>query len=258
MVFWISFCYVFTNLFSVEVPMPIVTALLGASRAVGSLCAGAGMAVGRALIESGRVIASLDAVTYNWPAFREIVMTRTVAELASACGVGPDEVRRLADIYRCGEPGATLIGWVLQCHIFGAENVRFINALALLSGQIGLPGGGSYYIAPFTRHLEQENLNPSYFHDFINYARPAFTPPAGARSDHWILTEVGRRLNPPIRIPPLEELMAASLPTAAGIGLEELRRRLKLGGGINQIIADVATDQGWGAAYYAQHARLEK
>lgn len=32
---------------------------------------------------------------------------------------------------------------------------------------------------------------------------------------------------------------------------------LKLGGGVNQIIADVATDQGWGAAYYAQYVRLE-
>ena len=32
---------------------------------------------------------------------------------------------------------------------------------------------------------------------------------------------------------------------------------LKLGGGVNQLIADVATDHGWGAAYYAQHVRLE-
>ena len=32
---------------------------------------------------------------------------------------------------------------------------------------------------------------------------------------------------------------------------------LKLGGGANQLIADVATDQGSGAAYYAQHVRLE-
>jgi len=417
-------------------------------------------AVCRTLIESGQSITDLGAVTANWPAFREIVMARPAAELARACGIGTAEVKRLADIYSSGEPVATLIGWGLQRHIYGAENVRFINALALLSGQIGRSGGGSYYIAPSTRHLdlswqakpaakqidrffkptigrdilsaepavkmiwangtnpvnqspdshlvsrafrsvpfkvvvdafmtdtaelsdvilpctlnlEQENLNPSYFHDFLNYARPAFTPPAGARSDHWILTEVGRRLNLPIQIPPMEELMAASLPAAAGVGLEELRRRsyvqvrrpavsfkglrfahpdgryrfpealhseppapkgfplrllslirleathsqmlpedhtrppkaymapdcpawagldlakpvflvselgrlevqlaelpglhadvvvyrrgdwLKLGGGVNQLIADVATDHGWGAAYYAQHVRLE-
>jgi anaerobic selenocysteine-containing dehydrogenase len=32
---------------------------------------------------------------------------------------------------------------------------------------------------------------------------------------------------------------------------------LKLGGGVNQLIADVATDLGQGAAYYSQHVRLE-
>ena len=264
-------------------------------------------AVCRTLIENGHIITDPDAVTANWPAFREIVMARPAAELAKACGTGTAEVKRLADIYGSGEPVATLIGWGLQRHVYGAENVRFINALALLAGQIGRSGGGSYYIAPSTRHLdlswqakptakqvdrffkptigrdilsaepavkmiwangtnpvnqspdshlvsrafrsvpfkvvvdafmtdtaeladlilpctlnlEQENLNPSYFHDFINYARPAFTAPAGARSDHWILTEAGRRLNPPIHIPPMEELMAASLPPAAG-DVEEL------------------------------------
>jgi anaerobic selenocysteine-containing dehydrogenase len=79
-------------------------------------------------------------------------------------------------------------------------------------------------ILPCTLNLEQENLNPSYFHDFINHARPAFSPPAGARSDHWILTQVGQRLTPAINLASMEELIAASLPSATGVGLEELRR----------------------------------
>jgi anaerobic selenocysteine-containing dehydrogenase len=78
---------------------------------------------------------------------------------------------------------------------------------------------------PCTLNLEQENLNPSYFDDLINYARPALKPLAGARSDHWNLTQLGQRLDPPIRIPPLDELMAASLSPTLGIGLEGLRRR---------------------------------
>lgn len=417
-------------------------------------------AVCRRLIESGPIIQKLDRIAANWPAFRGVVMSRTAAELGRACGVHPAEVERLADMYRSGEPTATLIGWGLQRYLYGAENVRFINALALLSGQIGRSGGGSYYIAPSIRHLdlswmarpapdqagrffkptigrdilsanppvrmiwvngsnpvnqspdsnrvarafrsvpftvvidafmtdtaevadvilpctlnlEQENLNPSYFHDFINYARPAIPPPAGAHSDHWILSQLGQRLDPPITIAPMAELIAASLPATAGAGLEELRRRgfiavrrppvsfaglrfahadgryrfpealhpeppapdgyplrllslirmeathsqilpedhahppkvylapespawagldrslpvhlisslgrfevqptelpglhpdvavyrrgdwLRLGGGINQLVADATTDLGWGAAFYAQHVRLE-
>ncbi len=417
-------------------------------------------AVCRTLIKNGQVIPELERTAANWAAFRNLVMAHPAADLVRASGVGQAEVERLAEIYGAGEPVATLIGWGLQRHRHGAENVRFINALALLSGQIGRSGGGAYYIALPTRHLdlnwlakpaasqinrffkptigrdilsadpsvkmvwangtnpvnqspdsyrvaralrsvsfkvvvdafmtdtaaladlilpctlnlEQENLNPSYFHDFINYARPAISPPAGARSDHWIVAQVGRRLNPPIHLPPLENMIAASLPAAAGVGLEELRRCgfvkvsrpavsfeglrfahadgryrfpealnpepcapegypfrllslirieathsqilpedyvhppkvylspdspawasltksrpvflasplgrlevkpeelsglhpdtvvyrrgdwLKLGGGINQLIADTTTDRGWGAAFYDQHVRLE-
>jgi anaerobic selenocysteine-containing dehydrogenase len=417
-------------------------------------------AVCRTLVERGRALSDLSAVTANWDPFRELVMGRETAASAGACGVGLSEVERLADIYGGGEPVATLIGWGLQRHVYGAENVRFINALALLSGQIGRPGGGTYFILPANRHLdlgwqakpaggqigrfykptigrdilaadppvrmiwsngtnfvnqspdsrgvaaalrsvpfkvvvdafmtdtaeradlilpctlnmEQENLNPSYFHDCINCARPAFTPPPGARDDHWILNELGRRLTPPIRLPSMDALLEACLPAEAGIGLAEFRRRgyakvnrpavpfeglrfahpdglyrfpdelhpepgapdgyplrllslirsnathsqilpedhtrppvvylapdapgraglktsqpvflasplgrlevqlqdlpglhpdvvvyrrgdwLKLGGGVNQLISDLATDQGWGAAFYAQHVRLE-
>ncbi len=111
-------------------------------------------AVCRTLIESGHAIADLDSVAANWPAFRKVVEARPTAELAKACGVRQAEVERLAEAYGSGEPVATLIGWGLQRHIYGAENVRFINALALLSGQVGRSGGGAYFIAPSTRHLD--------------------------------------------------------------------------------------------------------
>jgi len=54
------------------------------------------------------------------------------------------------------------------------------------------------------------------------------------------------------------EVKLAELP---GLHLDVVVYRrgewLKLGGGVNQLIADRATDQGYGAAYYAQHVRLE-
>ena len=61
----------------------------------------------RTLIESGHIITDPDAVTANWPAFREIVMARPAAELAKACGIGRPRSKRLADIYSSGEPAAT-------------------------------------------------------------------------------------------------------------------------------------------------------
>jgi anaerobic selenocysteine-containing dehydrogenase len=48
---------------------------------------------------------------------------------------------------------ATLISAGLQRYRYGGENVRFINALALLSGNIGRSGGGSYFQLHSYRNL---------------------------------------------------------------------------------------------------------
>jgi anaerobic selenocysteine-containing dehydrogenase len=68
-------------------------------------------------------------------------MDRPAADLARECGVELSAVEHPAEIYDRGEPAATLIGWGLQRQVYGVENVRFINALAMLSGQIGRAGG---------------------------------------------------------------------------------------------------------------------
>jgi anaerobic selenocysteine-containing dehydrogenase len=268
-------------------------------------------AVCRLLIDRGRVAPAVGEASSNWPQFRRLLQGRSAADWAHPTGVGLPAVERLADIYGSGASVATLIGWGLQRHVYGGENVRCINALAVLSGNLGRRGAGSYYIGPSTRHLdlswkalpqpeqvarffkptlgrdilqadppvgliwangtnpvnqspdvervaaafravpfkvvvdafpndtveladlvlpctlnlEQENLEPSFFHDFINYARPAVLPPAEARTDHWILSEVGRRLDPPIHLPTMGELIAASLPPGIPGGLAQLHGR---------------------------------
>jgi anaerobic selenocysteine-containing dehydrogenase len=66
----------------------------------------------------------------------------------SACGVSLEQARLLADCYEPspGGPTATLIGRGLQRYACGGENVRFIDALAMLSGNVGRAGGGVYYL----------------------------------------------------------------------------------------------------------------
>ena len=268
-------------------------------------------AVCRLLLDRGRVVPAVEAAAFNWPSFRALLSGRSATGWAQLAGADMAAVERLADVYGSGRPVATLIGWGLQRHTHGGENVRLINALAVLSGNVGRRGAGSYYIAPSSRHLnlawkalpgprqvdrifkptlgrdilradppvkmiwvngsnpvnqspdservaaafravpfkvvvdafmhdtaeladlvlpctlnlEQENLNSSYFHDVINYARPAVSPPPEARTDGWILAEVGRRLDPPIRLPAMDALIAASLPDGVPGGLEALYAR---------------------------------
>jgi anaerobic selenocysteine-containing dehydrogenase len=100
----------------------------------------------------------------DWPAFRELVERQDDAALQNACGLTSTHVEQVAAWYSADRPTATLIGAGLQRYRFGGETVRFIDALALLGGHIGRPGGGSYF------HLDSlERLN-------LDWARPAAGP----------------------------------------------------------------------------------
>jgi anaerobic selenocysteine-containing dehydrogenase len=250
---------------------------------------------------------------YAWNAFRELVECQDDRALRSACGLTSPDVERVVAAYSDDRPTATLLGAGLQRYRYGGQNVRFINALTLLGGHIGRPGGGSYFhlnsmerfnlewaqpgagtprrlltiadlgaqvaaadnpkiemlwvngtnivnqapdsrriagalekvpfkvvvdaffndtvrradlVLPTTLMLEQEDLVGSYLHDFIHYAAPAIKPPAGARTDLWIIQELGRRLTPAIKIPEAETCLSVSLQSPhLSIGLPELREK---------------------------------
>jgi anaerobic selenocysteine-containing dehydrogenase len=79
------------------------------------------------------------------PASFENLLTEAGPRLLEWCGARPEDVALLADHYAGPAPVATLLGWGLQRYRFGGQNVRFINALAMLSGQVGRSGGGAYF-----------------------------------------------------------------------------------------------------------------
>ncbi|SFJ74689.1 Anaerobic selenocysteine-containing dehydrogenase [Desulfomicrobium apsheronum] len=79
------------------------------------------------------------------PAGFEGLLAEAGPRLLEWCGARPEDVALLADHYAGPAPVATLLGWGLQRYRFGGQNVRFINALAMLSGQVGRSGGGAYF-----------------------------------------------------------------------------------------------------------------
>ena len=88
--------------------------------------------------------------------FLDLISGWTPENLARACEVSPADVEKLQRWYRQDRPTATFVGAGLQRYRYGGENVRIINALALLSGNIGISGGGSYFHLHSYRNL---NLN---------------------------------------------------------------------------------------------------
>jgi len=270
-------------------------------------------AVLRLLITDGRVGNGILCNTRNWKVFREIILSYPVEHLAALCHVTFPDIQRVYSWYTEDGPAATIIGTGLQRYKYGGENVRFINALALLSGNIGLSGGGSYYHLHSLRNLnldwtkdpenkprrsflmpilgrsilearhppvrmiwvngsnvinqapdihqtirafesvefkvvvdafmtdtaeradvflpcslmfEQEDVGVSYLHEFVHHVREVFSAPGEARSDHWILSELGKRLDPPIHLPGPERCLRASLNSPyLSTSLEELREK---------------------------------
>lgn len=89
----------------------------------------------------------------NWPALRGLIDGCALSDLCSMCEVSTNDVEMLYDWYADTGNVATIISWGLQRHLYGGENVRFINALAMISGNIGVSGGGAYFNISSGRNL---------------------------------------------------------------------------------------------------------
>ena len=145
-------------------------------------------AVIRRLWEDQQIPSELLSHTKNPEKFMELISGWTPEDLARACEVSPADVEKLWQWYRRDTPTATFVGAGLQRYRYGGENTRFINALALLSGNIGVSGGGSYF------HLHAyRNLNLNWTRDPRKKTRRSFPIAAIGR-------EIPAAHDPPIKL----------------------------------------------------------
>jgi anaerobic selenocysteine-containing dehydrogenase len=146
-------------------------------------------AVIKLLQERGRIDPAMTGLAGNWPQFERLLESQGVQDLLERCGASANDLEEIHRLYSSPGPTATLIGWGLQRHAFGGENVRFINALALLSGNVGRRGGGSTFGISSMR-----SFNRSW----------ASAPPSGSPRRTLCLPSIGREIletkDPPIKL----------------------------------------------------------
>lgn len=119
-------------------------------------------------------------------------------ELLDWCGVDRGDVEFLADCYAGSGPVASLVGWGLQRYRFGGQNVRCINALAMLSGQVGRCGGGVYYGLSSMANFDQP------WKTMISYGRTLLKPDLAReirRADPTVAMAWVERINPANQFP---------------------------------------------------------
>jgi anaerobic selenocysteine-containing dehydrogenase len=100
--------------------------------------------------------------------YQELCAGVDLAEVARATGLSVEEIEALAVTYAETKPAAILLGIGLQRHSNGGNMIRAIDALAALTGNVGVPGGGASYANFRTTRLidhgflSGQDLSPDY------------------------------------------------------------------------------------------------
>lgn len=81
----------------------------------------------------------------GYEAFKEYVADFTPERVEKITGIDQGTIKRLAISYAVNKPSCIIIGYGLQRYINGGNNVRCIDALGAITGNIGISGGGVNY-----------------------------------------------------------------------------------------------------------------
>jgi anaerobic selenocysteine-containing dehydrogenase len=113
------------------------------------------LAAVKILRERGALATLARERAHGFEAFLALAGSHGLDALLGACGVSLADAELLADHYQRG-PATTLFGRGLQRYAHGGENVRFIDALALCTGNVGIPGGGVHYCQGDLGHIRYD------------------------------------------------------------------------------------------------------
>ena len=114
-----------------------------ASRPGGDLALALGVAA--LLFETGRVVPGAASFCEGLDAFRSLALSKPPAAWAEEAGVGQDALELLAATL-CDRPCNIQVGWGMGRRTNGSAIVRALDALAAVTGNLGIPGGGvSFY-----------------------------------------------------------------------------------------------------------------
>ena len=147
------------------------------------------LALGTARVLNDRGMIHPDAATWcaHLDAFRSLVQSRSVAAWAQEAGVSVGDVEILANAFAPPGPTTSLLGWGMQRRTNGSAIVRAIDALAAVTGNLGIPGAGASFYFKRRAAFDLEPL------------RPRSEPPRSVR-EAMLAQDIVAAADPPIRM----------------------------------------------------------
>lgn len=110
------------------------------------------LAMAGVIIEAGLVdVDYVSAHVHGYEQFAARAAEMTCERAAYICGVSEDEIRETALDYASTSPASIWVGFGVQRHAGGGGAVRAIDALTVITGNVGVSGGGTNYSHRNTR-----------------------------------------------------------------------------------------------------------
>ncbi|SCY39617.1 molybdopterin-dependent oxidoreductase [Alkaliphilus peptidifermentans] len=81
----------------------------------------------------------------NYTDFKDHLLNIKMEDLVESSGLTLEEIIKLTRMYALSKPSSIILGYGLQRYKNGGKNIRYIDALAALTGNIGVDGGGVSY-----------------------------------------------------------------------------------------------------------------
>ncbi|MBC8016492.1 MAG: molybdopterin-dependent oxidoreductase [Sporomusaceae bacterium] len=88
--------------------------------------------------------------TLGWEEFTAYLESVELTFLAEGCGQSMELIKQLGEMIGSVKPMFIWAGFGLQRHVNGGQNLRAIDALAAMTGNIGIAGGGVHYAHQLT------------------------------------------------------------------------------------------------------------
>lgn len=80
--------------------------------------------------------------TNNFENYQRIIDGYSIKELSEKCQIETEKIIEMALLYHRNTPASIITGWGLHRYVDGHLTFRFIDALAAITGNLGISGGG--------------------------------------------------------------------------------------------------------------------
>ena len=100
----------------------------------------------------------------------EYVKGLNLNDLIDKTGLSLENIKELTDLYAKNKPSSIILGYGLQRYYNGGKNIRLIDALGALTGNIGVEGGGVTYANRYISRWTDNN----YVDNKLPYELPRF------------------------------------------------------------------------------------